>query len=143
VIGGGWDDFRRSAGIANDVFLIADDVHRLLTEQWAQLPDPSRAIVRNSRAIYTNILFPDCKRSADVAEQKLDLVVDALEGDDETAAALWRLLKTAVWRAPTPAAPRTAPDEATIDRIRTTTLGILGIPLVRRDCLEFDLKPPA
>jgi hypothetical protein len=38
---------------------------------------------------------------------------------------------------------RTAPDEATIDRIRTTSVGILGIPLVRRDCLEFDLEPPA
>lgn len=87
--------------------------------------------------------FPDCKRSADVAEQKPDLVFDALEGDDQTAAALWRLLKTAVWRAPTPAAPRTAPDEATIDRIGTTSLGILGIPLVRPDCLEFDLEPPA
>ena len=142
LIGDGWDDFHRAAGVADDVFVLAgDDLYQVISQFWAEFPDPSPQIVRNCHAIYANLLF-GMRRFRDVVEQKLDLMFDALEGRDQVATALWRFLRVAVWRAPPLAAAQPPPlDEATVDLIRTTSLGILGIPLVACNGVEFDLEP--
>lgn len=136
-----WEDFLQLAGIANDVFILADDHHSVLTGFWKELQEPTPRIISDIDTIYADILFPACKRHAEVAEHKLDLVLDALGADEEAAIVLWKFLQRAVWGLPTPAAVE--PDASSIDRIRAVCLTILGIPLVGRDGHDFDLEPPA
>jgi hypothetical protein len=137
-----WDVFRGAAGRADEVFMFADDPYRYATEMFAELSDPNPAIVRNCRWMYVTIVFPAADRPNDVIEQKLDLVFDALAGREHAQTALSRFLRAAVWRAQPLAARQVAPDQSAVDLIRTTSMRILGIPLMAADGLEFDLEPP-
>lgn len=99
------------------------------------------------------VLFPKCcgRRAETLGEQKLSVLVDALEAKDELAGeacvkALWRFLKLAVWRPPqSMQGDRLAPgDHKILGLIRATSLETLGVPLVRdgRNGWEFDLEVP-
>ena len=148
AIGNRWASLRTAAEYAMPFFA---DKPRLefIRQLWENYEDPTPDVLARCHTIYASLLFPGLSSNLDtVVVEKMGLLFQELEAGgvqgEAAAKALWRFLKTAVWR-PATAGAEQAPFAAapTLDLIRATSLRILGIPLVRMGtcCWEFDLMP--
>jgi hypothetical protein len=144
-----WRELRLCAERASP-FLV-EESDKIFGEFWEEYADPTSDIATWCHRAYARFLFPEWPDDdADtIASEKMGILFQELEssGPEGRVAGevLWQFLKGAVWRPTITAKKRLPPAAATsFDVIRSTSLRVLGVPLVRlgADGWEFDLRPP-
>jgi hypothetical protein len=111
--------------------------------------DPTKDAERRCLEWYAGVIFPGWRRAPyDLVEQKLGPLFASLEAATPdgrlVVRKLWSFLKSSVWRLPVAEGELPSGEDEALDKIRSGSLALLGVPLVCQGPhgWEFDLEPP-